>query len=192
MQQQNGPQFFEQQGSADVYMTFFPHLDDFFVMDVRSHLQDGPMFKVMRISEIVSEDMYQAIERRLGQVLRERKDMASLMRVPERLSWIIQRRIMRFALRYALPPERLEEQPRVTIFIVTGQAVYMSRDMLQQAIEASVSSSVDNRFISDSVETLSRLFEKEKSFIKNTQKEQIREAIAGESEMFYSIWESRN
>lgn len=192
MQQQNDPQFFEQQGSADVYMTFFPHLDDFFVMDVRSHLPGGPMFKVIRLSDIVSEDMYQAIERRLGQVLREHKDMASLMRVPDRLGWIIQRRIMRFALRYALPQERLEEQPRVTIFIVTGQAVYMSREMLQQAIEASVNSSVDSRFINDSVETLSRLFEKEKSFIKNTQKEQIREAIAGESEMFYSIWENRN
>src|SRR5206468_1109989 len=138
------------------------------------------------------EDMYEAIERRLGQVLRERRDMAGLMGVPERLGWIIQRRIMRFALRHALPPERLEEQPRVTIFIVTGQAVYMTRSMLREAIEASVTSSLDAGFVDYCVDTLSRLFDKERAYIATTQRNQIKEALSGDSDTFYSIWENRN
>ena len=191
--QQNGPQFENDAPvNSDVYVSFFPHVDEFFVLDARAHLPGGPIAKVLKMSDVLKEELYQEILNRLGQVMRERRDLASLMRVPERLGWMIQRRLMRHALRAALPPERLEEQPRVSIFIVAGQAAYMTHESLEQAIEEALSGSADQNFISFCVNTLYGLFEKERAFLSAAQKEHVREALSGQSDQFYSIWENRN
>jgi RNase P protein component len=188
---QREPQFgTESSGPAEVYISIFPNVEEFFVLDVRGQLPGGPYARLMKVGDILDESLYKEVETRFSQMLRESDNFVALLRVSERIGYSIQRRFIRRILRRGLPEERLGEVPRVTIFIAAGDALEMTADALETGLRQVLGNGADSSFLSYCATTLRDLFEKERRAIAELERQRLRDVILGQSSQFLSLWES--
>ena len=185
---QQEPQF-QMEADAEIYLSIFPHVDEFFLLDVRSDLPGGPMARLLKVAEVLGDDYLQEIEQRFSQMLREKPGFLNLLRVPERIGYSIQRRMVRRILRQGLPPERLGATPKVTMFIATGQALDMPRKNLEAGLKRVMGQDADPLLLSYCIASLTSLFDKERQALKAVEQDRMREVIRGDSPLYRSLWE---
>ena len=174
---------------ADIHICIFPHLDEFIVLDVKE--MANPSFKVVPASDMLTEDYYRAIEQEFSKMLRsgEGQPFMNLMALPQRLELHLRQKGMRALAHVINDGEQDAEEQRMSLFLCAGPILNMTEDDLATALETFFQGGPSQSFIHDYGSTFRRLLDQERSRIKSRQQEELRRAVQGRSNQFFTLWQ---
>ncbi len=175
---------------ADVHVCIFPHLKEFILLDFRD--DDHPSYRVVAASELLTPGYYKEIEEEFTRLLHsEDAPFVSLMTLPQRLeSFLRPRGVQRLNELLAGGAQSLEN-PRVSIFLCSGPMITMSDDDINAALESFFEDGPPDAFIKDYGATFHRLLELERASIRAKEMDELRRAVQGRSNQFFTLWQDR-
>ena len=82
-----------------------------------------------------------------------------------------------------------EDAPRIALFLAAGSVLKMSDDDLSLAFDAFFSNVTPAGFAARCDATFKRLLTVEKQHIQEQHKDELRRAVRGESDQFFTLWQ---
>ncbi len=171
--------------SADLHVTIFPHLDEFMAIDVRDKAR--PQVRVVNAKELLTPDHYRELEQELAALIRAPgPPFLSLITLPARMQAAMQEK---GAARLAKLLAGGGGGHRISLFICAGPIVAMTDEEADTALQAFFQDSYPKSFVELCGATFRRLLRRERTFIVSQEREQLRRAVLGESDQFYTMWQ---
>ena len=78
------------------------------------------------------------------------------------------------------------------LLMVTGAALHLDREHLAQAFRALIVGDAQPALVMEWAELMERLMGEEREALRKLEQEELRQALEGQSESFYTLWDSRN
>jgi hypothetical protein len=174
---------------AEVNLCIFPHLKEFLVIDLRG---EDPRVRLLSTEEVFGEGFFKGVEEAFSRSLREetRYPFAHFLALPMRVEEMLREMAVLAILERLNEGQPVREVPKVAIFIVSGTAVSLTTDQLTRVFEHFLGSRRDPRTVAACVEAMEGLMAREKEILKELEREEIKEALRGESPRFFTLWES--
>ena len=176
---------------ADIHVCIFPHLDDFILLDYRD--SEHPTFRVVPASELLTPQYYQEIEKEFTRILYSGKSpFSNLMALPQRLEYFLRSQGLR-RLSSILPPDANlhGDIPRVSVFLCGGAITAMGDEDLNALMDSFFEDGPAPLFIQEYTSTFLRLMEQERAGVRATELDELRRAVQGRSNQFFTIWQDR-
>ena len=176
---------------ADVHVCIFPHLDEFILMDCRD--MEHPTFRVVASSELLTPQYYKEIEKEFTRILYSGEaPFAKLMSLPQRLEFFLRSQGLR-RLSSILPPEvdGHGETPRVSVFLCGSSITAMGDEDLNALLASFFEDGPPPAFVKEYTATFLRLMEVERGGIQERELDELRRAVQGRSNQFFTIWQER-
>lgn len=177
---------------ADIHVCIFPHLDEFILLDFRD--DEHPTYRVVPASELLTPQYYKEIEKEFHKFLYSGEaPFANLMTLPQRLELFLRSQGMR-RLTNILPTGAVDntDEPRVSIFLAGGPLVTMTNDDLAELLDNFFEDGPSKEFVKDYGSTFLRLLEQERVSIKAQEMDELRRAVQGQSNQFFTLWQDRS
>ena len=173
--------------SADIHVYIFPDLDDFLVIDVRN--LDAPKVQVRAVKELLTEEYLRGLERAFSKLLRsDGPPFTNLMLLPARLQALWQQQGIANLLRLFGANES-SDPPRISLFLCSGPILAMSDEALSLSMEPFFEGRVASGFVAESHAALFRLLQDERTHIAQKERDELRRAVVGKSEQFFTLWQ---
>lgn len=174
---------------ADIHVCIFPHLNEFIVLDTRD--MKDPSFRIVPSSEMLTPAYYAEIEKEFSKLLQAapNEPFINLMTLPQRLEIHLRQNGMRALTRLVQGSDTYEEQ-RMSLFLCTGPILTMHKSDVNSLIEAFFRNAVSETFIRDYASAFHRMIMDEKGHIKARQEEELRRAVQGHSNQFFTLWQN--
>ena len=177
---------------ADIHVCIFPHLDEFILLDYRD--MEKPTFRVVPASELLTPQYYQEIEKEFTRILYSGEaPFANLMALPQRLEYFLRAQGMR-RLSSILPPEtdpQAGDSPRVSVFLCGSAITAMGDEDLTALMDSFFEDGPPPAFVKEYTTTFLRLMEAERAGIRERELDELRRAVQGRSNQFFTIWQER-
>jgi hypothetical protein len=177
----------------DIQLYIFPHLQEFLAVDLR---EEPPRVLAMRSNEVFDEEFFHSVEAEFSQSIREESDypFAHLINLPLRLEEIIRGVAMSSILeRMGIDPEDDEDIPSVVVFIISGGALALHSEQLIGSLrELLGTTQAEESIISHWENLLTRLVSEENAALQKLNREELSEALRGDSPDYFTLWENRN
>ena len=177
---------------SDIQICIFPHLREFLTVDLR---EGGPNVTLMDTSEIFTPDFFKSVEEEISAAVRDQGDypFAHLINLPMRLEEAVRETAMTYILeRLGVHLDDDEEFPTVVVYIITGGALQMHRqlvlDGLKDLLQDRSGKSVANQWEPE----LNRLVQEEHRILKDLSSQDLAEAVQSDSPDYFTLWENRN
>lgn len=173
---------------ADVHICIFPHLNEFLLLDVRS--KDQPRYRVVPAKELLTPDYYRELEQQFSQMLHvQDAPFANLITLPQRLEAVLrQKGLERLA---ELIGASVGDAPRTSVFLCAGPILKLSREEMAQAMASFFENGPPPSFIKEYAGVFLRLLAKEKGIIQQQEADELRRAVQGQSNEFFTLWQDR-
>lgn len=174
--------------SADIHVCIFPNLEDFMIIDVRD--VEVPHLRLASAKELLSENYLAELEKEFGDLLRaEGPPFVNMMLLAARVQALITQRGMSRLLEMLSADALAGEPPRISLFVATGPILKMSDDDLSLAFDTFFHNVVSGEFAARCDATFKRLLKMEKNCIQEQHKDELRRAVRGESDQFFTLWQ---
>ena len=177
---------------ADIHVCIFPHVDEFILMDCRDMKQ--PTFRVVPSSELLTQQYYQEIEKEFTRILYSGDaPFANLMSLPQRLEFFLRSQGTQ-RLSKILPPETDPhgETPRISVFLCGSSITAMGDDDLNALMDSFFEDGPPPAFVKEYTTTFLRLMEEERAGIHERELDELRRAVRGRSNQFFTMWQERS
>ncbi len=174
--------------SADLHVCIFPNLDEFMVIDVRD--LEAPKAQVMPAAEVLTPAHYADLEAEFSRLLRsEGPPFLNLMLLSTRVQAMLQERgIAALAKAFGMDVSS-PESSRMSLFLCSGSILSMHERDVTAAMEGFFEGHLPSSFVEDCNEMFKKLLADEKSKINKKEQDELRRAVVGESEQFYTLWQ---
>lgn len=189
--QENEPEYTSVH-DADVHVCIFPHLKEFILLDFRD--DDHPTFRVVQASELLTPEYYKEIAEEFRRLLHsEDAPFVTLMTLPQRLeSFLRAKGLQRLnELLQHNPAVKEEENPRVSVFFCSGPMLTMGDEDVTAALNAFFEDGPPETFVKEYAITFRRLLELERASIRSQEMDELRRAVRGQSNQFFTLWQQR-
>lgn len=175
----------------EVMLCLFPHLKEFLVVDTRGA---APRIFLLNAEEIFTEEFFKAAEKGFSGTLRERSEhpLSHLMAMPQRVVEALRSLTIEAVLRGIGEGRRRGRFPRVAALMVTGAALHLDREHLAQAFRALIVEDAQPALVTEWAELMERLMGEEREALRKLEQEELKQALEGQSEGFYTLWDSHN
>ena len=175
---------------ADISLCIFPHLREFMAVDLRN---DDTRVTLLSTSEVFGSNFIAGVEEGFSQILRESTEhpFAHLIDLPLRVEELIREAGMQSILDQ-LGGGGDEDFPTVAVFIIGGATLSMTSDQITEAFQAMLGDKADSATISECSKLLDRLVVEERQVVKTIDRQELRDALEGQSPNFFTLWERRN
>jgi hypothetical protein len=177
---------------ADIHVCIFPHMDEFILLDFRD--DEHPTYRVVPASELLTPQYYKEIEKEFHTFLYSGEaPFVNMMTLPQRLELFLRSQGMR-RLTNILPTGAADasDEPRVSIFLASGPLVDMSNEDLVELLDNFFEDGPPKEFVKDYGATFLRLLEQERVRIKAQALDELRRAVKGQSNQFFTLWQDRS
>ncbi len=175
----------------DLHLCIFPHLREFLVADLR---EGQRRFLLLATAEVLHGEFYRALEAEFSETLREETELpfTHLINLPLRLEEMIRGVAMTFILRHLGIDPEAEDAPSVMVFVISGgalavhskQIIENMHGLLQERLTAAGLAQWDN--------AVARLVAEEEAVLLRLNRQELAEAVHGDSPDYFTLWENRN
>ncbi len=176
--------------SADIHISIFPHLDEFMAIDLRNRQE--PQVRVVSTGEFLTPEYYLELEKQISEMLRAPgPPFMALMALPARVQALLQQKgVERLAKLFDGEGQERKES-RISLFLCTGPILNMSDDEISSALSGFFQDRFPGPFVDECNSTFRRLLAREKEMVLQRERDELRRAVLGESDQFFTLWQDR-
>ena len=174
--------------SADIHVCIFPNLEEFMVIDMRD--PGAPHLRLASVKELLTDEYLSELEREFSGLLRaDGPPFVNMMMLAARVQEMVAERGVARLVEVLGGGEAEEDAPRIALFLAAGSVLKMSDDDLSLAFDAFFSNVTPAGFAARCDATFKRLLTVEKQHIQEQHKDELRRAVRGESDQFFTLWQ---
>jgi hypothetical protein len=175
--------------SADLHVCIFPNLDEFMVIDVRD--LEAPKARVLPAVDVLTPNHYDDLEAEFSRLLRtEGPPFLNLMLLSAKVQAMLQERgIAALAKTFGMDAANPENN-RMSLFLCSGSILSMHERDVTGALEVFFGGNLPPGFVEECNQLFKKLLAEEKSKITRKEQDELRRAVLGKSEQFYTLWQS--
>ena len=174
--------------SADIHVCIFPNLEEFMVIDVRD--PGDPHLRLASVKELLTDEYLSELEREFSGLLRAGgPPFVNMMMLAARVQEMVAERGVARLVEVLGGDSAAEDAPRIALFLAAGSVLKMSDDDLSLAFDAFFSNVTPAGFAARCDATFKRLLTVEKQHIQEQHKDELRRAVRGESDQFFTLWQ---
>ena len=179
-------------GDPDIQLCIFPHLREFLVFDSR---EGQPQVLLLNADDVFGEEFYRAVESEFSEALRECNDFpfSHLINLPMHIEETVRDVAMTFILdQLGVQVDDEDEIPGVVVYVVSGGALASHTELVLEGLTELLHSNFNDSFVSQWEQKIGEMIAEETSTLERLNRQQITEAIKGDSPDYFTLWESRN
>ncbi len=177
--------------NPDLHLCIFPHLKEFLVIDLRE--QPGNI-SLLKTSAVFTDEFFEAVQGEITDAVRAETEFlfTHLINLPLRLEEAIRDTAMTFILeRLGVDPDA-EAIPTVIVFIVSGGALAAQPEVVLDGLKRIVEEHCGKTAVAEWENVLLRLIEDENAALHKLERDELTEALRGDSPDYFTLWENRN
>ena len=185
-------------GSPDIQLCIFPHLHEFLVFDSRPGQQQ---VQLLHTDEILGDDFFSAVEAEFSHVLRHTGDFpfSHLMNLTMHFEETIREVVMSFILErlgvqlHAEPGTDLspDDLPGVVVYVIAGGAASAHSEVVLDALRSLLGSG-GHESLPEWEGKLTDMVARESEITQRLSREELAEAIRGDSPDYFTLWDNLN
>ncbi len=188
-------------GFPDLQLCIFPHLREFLVFDTRA---GQPPVRSLHVDDIFGDDFFRAVERDFSQALREMGDypFAHLMNLTMHFEEAIREVAMMFILdrlgihinEHDLSISEINpaDLPTVVVYVLTGGAVSAQSEAVLDALRELLQRPGNSESLSGWERKFTDLAAQESEITQRLNRQELTQAIRGESPEYFALWDNLN
>ena len=185
-------------GFPELQLCIFPHLREFLVFDARP---GRPRVQSLNVDDVFGDDFFRAVEHEFSHALREMGDypFAHLMNLTMHFEEAIREVAMLFILERlgvrlghepssSAPPET----PAVVVYVVTGGAVSANAELVLSALRDLLQRPGGPESLPEWESKLAQMAAQEAEIMQRLNRQELVQAIRGESPDYFALWDNLN
>ena len=186
-------------GFPDLQVCIFPHLREFMVFDARP---GEPQVRVLNSDDILGSDFFSAVEAEFSHVLRHTGEypFSHLMNLTMHFEETIREVAMSFILEHlgvrmhGEPGSDFsaEDLPGVVVYVVTGGAVSAHSEVVLDALRSLLEKSGNQDTLPEWESKLTEMVAIETEIVQRLSRQELAEAIRGDSPDYFTLWDNLN
>ncbi len=186
-------------GLPDLQLCIFPHLREFLVFDARP---GEPQVRVLNADDIFGDEFFRAVEAEFSHALRHTGEypFSHLMNITMHFEEVIREVAMSVILEHlgvrmhGEPGEDISaaELPGVVVFVLTGGAVSAHSEIVMEALRALLEKDSNIESLREWEAKLADMVAEETQITQRLSREELAEAIRGDSPEYFTLWENLN
>lgn len=198
MEQQFGPGPFEG-GHPDLQFCIFPHLRDLMVFDTRP---GEPRVRMLNTDEFLGDEFFSAVEAEFSHALRHTGEFpfAHLMNLTMHFEETVREIAMSFILDrlgvrlHSEPGTEInpDDLPGVIVYVISGNAAAVHSEVVLEALRSLLEEAEGEESISVWEPKLTELIERETEIAQRLNRQELAEAIRGDSPDYLTLWDNLN
>ena len=198
MEQLFNPGPFES-GFPDIQLCIFPHLREFMVFDSRP---DEPRVRVLDTDDVLGSDFFNAVEAEFSHALRHTGEFpfAHLMNLTMHFEETVREVAMSFILDrlgvrlHAEPGTEInpDDLPGVVVYVISGNAAGAHSEVVLGALREVLESGDTPELLEEWEVKLTEMIERESEITQRLSREELVEAIRGDSPDYFTLWDNLN
>lgn len=186
-------------GFPDLQFCIFPHLREFLVFDARP---GEPEVRVLNADVIFGDDFFRAVEAEFSHALRHTGEypFSHLMNITMHFEEVIREVAMSVILEHLGVRMHGEpgsdfsaaDLPEVVVYILTGGSVSAHSEVVLEALRALMEREGNRESLSEWEGKLADMVAQETQITQRLSREELAEAIRGDSPDYFTLWENLN
>ena len=186
-------------GFPDLQLCIFPHLREFLVFDARP---GEPQVRLLHTDDILGDDFFRAVEAEFSHALRHTGEypFSHLMNLTIHFEETIREVAMSFILErlgvrmHAEPGAELspDDLPGVVVYVITGSAAAAHSEVVLEALRSLLSRGEGPESLAEWEGTLTGMVARESEISQRLNREELAEALRGDSPDYFTLWENLN
>lgn len=174
---------------AEVNLCIFPHLKEFLAIDLRRGLPGRPYVRQLSTDDVLNEGFYQEVKDTFSTLLEDREHpFANLIALPPRVEMLVRQRSLAAILRVVNPDTPVAPVPQVAVLLCTPAVVRLSNEQLAAAIQHFLGEAGAG-VVQETLQHMKRLVAQERTLLSELEREHMRQAILGQDQDFFTLWE---
>lgn len=197
MEQLFNPGPFES-GFPDLQLCIFPHLREFMVFDARP---GEPRVRMMQTDEVLGDEFFSAVEAEFSHALRHTGEFpfAHLMNLTMHFEETVREVAMSFILDrlgvrlHAEPGTEInpDDLPGVVVYVISGNAAAAHSEVVLGALRSLLEDGGDEP-LGEWESRLTDLIARESEITQRLSRQELAEAIRGDSPDYFTLWDNLN
>ncbi len=178
-------------GYPEIQLCIFPHLQEFLVFDARA---DESQVQLLRADEVFNEEFFRMVENEFSQSLRETAEFpfSHLMNLSMHLEDTIRDIAMTVILERLGVAMEDDELPGVVVYVVSGGALSTQSDLVMEGLKELLDSHFSESVAGQWSGKIAEMVTAEKDILQKLSKQQLTEALRGDTPDYFTLWDSRN
>ena len=186
-------------GFPDIQLCIFPHLREFLVFDARP---GEPQVLLLDTDDILGDEFFRAVEAEFSHALRHTGEFpfSHLMNLTMHFEETIREVAMSFILErlgvrmHAEPGSELtpDDMPGVVVYVITGNAASAHSEVVLDALRSLLERGDGPESLTEWEGMLTGMVARESEITQRLNRQELNEAIRGESPDYFTLWENLN
>ena len=186
-------------GFPDLQFCIFPHLPEFLVFDAR---RGEPQVRVMHADDVFGDEFFKAVEAEFSHALRHTGEypFSHLMNITMHFEEIIREIAMSVILEHlgvrmhSEPGAELTaaDLPGVVVYVLTGGAVSAHSEVVLEALREVLERNGNKDSLPEWEGKLSDMMQRETQITQRLSRQELADAIRGDSPDYFTLWENLN
>ena len=186
-------------GFPDLQICIFPHLREFLVFDARP---GESQVRLLQIEEILGNEFFGAVEAEFSHALRHTGEFpfSHLMNLTMHFEETIREVAMSFILEHlgvrmhAEPGTELspDDLPGVVVYVITGGAASAHSEVVLDALRSLLEKDGGHESLPEWEGKLTEMVARESEITQRLSREELAEAIRGDSPDYFTLWDNLN
>ena len=180
-------------GQVGIYLCIFPHLKEFLAFDVR---EENAKLMLLSVEDCFGDEFFRDVESEFSEILREPTDFpfAHLINLQVQTDEVVRDIAMTYILdRLGVHADNEDEFPGVTVYLVGGGGLTSQPELVLEGLKEMLRVVVQDE---DSPlqwdQKVIEMIAQETAIMERLNRQQVVEAIRGDSPDYFSLWENRN
>ena len=186
-------------GFPDLQLCIFPHLKEFMVFDSRP---GEPRVRVMDADDVLGDEFFGAVEAEFSHALRQTGEFpfAHLMNLTMHFEETVREVAMSFILDrlgvrlHAEPGTDInpDDLPGVVVYVISGNAAGAHAEVVLSALRTLLEEREDGDSLWEWEAKLTDLINRESEIAQRLSRQELTEAIRGDSPDYFTLWDNLN
>ncbi len=186
-------------GLPDLQLCIFPHLREFMVFDARP---GEPQVRLLHTDDILGDEFFSAVEAEFSHALRNTGEypFSHLMNVTMHFEETVREVAMSFILErlgvrmHAEPGADFPsaDLPGVVVYVITGGAASAHSEVVMGALRSQLERGGGDASLSEWEDKLSDMVARESEITQRLNRQELTEAIQGDSPDYFTLWDNLN
>ena len=178
---------------SDLNICLFPHLSEVLVIDLRTSTPDAHRIVKLSSRDILTEEFYRTVQEEFSGMLKSSGDtLGGLSVIPQLVDGILREQGLKSILRHLSAQSSEETMPEISVFVCVGPALSLTASDISCSLEHLFSDKPNPDTIMSCAQMLEQLITLEKDAVRKESSNQRNQAVRGEMDNYYTLWQSEN
>tara|TARA_Y100000590_G_scaffold147846_1_gene169898 strand:- start:1917 stop:2492 length:576 start_codon:yes stop_codon:yes gene_type:complete len=178
---------------SDLNICLFPHLTDVLVIDLRPSTPNTHRIVKLSAKDILTEEFYQSVQEEFSGLLKSSGNtLGGLSVIPQLVDGVLREQGLKSILRHLSAQSIDESMPEISVFVCVGPALSLTASEISCSLEHLFSEQPDPDTVTSCAQMLENLITLEKDAVRKESNNQRKQAVRGEMDNYYTLWQSEH